>query len=71
MKVEVNEKAKTVEIVYPCLMISDQGKIVLFIRNGEGTALNDARWTYIGEFNKGWDMDNFKPFHGTITLSNE
>jgi len=71
MKVEVNEKAKREEDEYPCLMIEYSGMIVLFSGYSIGTVLNETHGWKPGEFSDGWDMDCFKPFHGTITLSNE
>jgi hypothetical protein len=70
----VEEKKKDEEIKYPCLMKSNySGNIVLFIESEKGICLN--KWDFkISFFDKEffmWDMRNFKPFNGTISLSND
>jgi len=71
MKVEVNVKEMNDKMDYPCLMISDFGKIVFFTKECTGTVVNNTDFCRIGDFSDGWNMRVFKPFHGTITLSNE
>ena len=71
MKVTVNEKEQK-EITYPCLMQSKYNElIVLFHNEGNGIVVRPNK-----DFNErsdlsGWNMENFKPFHGTITLQND
>jgi len=74
MKVEVNEKEKTVEIEYPRLMkTTHRGNlIVLFTGKSDGIVVCPHPEYELFEFKKDWwDMDCFEPFYGTITLINE
>ena len=70
MKVEINNKEQNTEIKFPCLMISEKGNLVFMTEIGHGFALKHTKKD-IGYFSDLWDMDNFKPFNGSITLSNE
>ena len=72
MKVEVNENKVEQEQKFPCLMKSDYGSIILAFEikpNGHirGCYLNNYDPTYPDEFR----LSAFKPFNGTITLSND
>jgi len=71
MKIEIeNNKAK--EIEYPCLMISDYDRIVLFTEPSKGVLLQDPSFYYkIYNTDVDWVMSNFTTFKGTITLSND
>jgi len=61
---------------YPCLKISvDTGNVVLFTGVDTGTLVsigNDSspKDYSIGEYGKGWTEGKFKPFTGTVELSN-
>lgn len=73
------------DIVFPCLLISYKGSVVLALKRsakgGEfcGTCVvpsaksNDHNISndYLGEFSDQWRIDSFKPFTGTIELSNK
>lgn len=66
MKVEVKEK----EVKYPCLMINeDMNIIVLFTSRDCGVSVNHPD-DYL-KYSEHWDTDVFKPFNGTVTLSND
>jgi len=72
MKVEVNKVEKSDGIEFPLLMISSDGSIILafeFNENGNinGAYLNDSDSCFQDEF----VLEAFKPFNGTITLSND
>jgi len=59
---------------YPCLMKSTTtGSVVLFAAEGTGTCIHVGAEddTFLGEYSDEWDMVRFKPFDGTITLSND
>jgi len=71
MKAVINEKETPVK--YPCLKVSkNTGNIVLFIGEKTGivvSAHNDM-WE-IGEYSVGFAENDFTPFTGSITLSND
>ena len=70
MKIEITEKKKKME--YPWIGIGCNGTIVLFIDDKKGIVLNNTNSEYrIGEYSNCWNMDFFKPFTGTIALSND
>ena len=59
---------------YPCLKESaiDKGKIVvLFSEEGNGLVVysKGSIWR-VGEYCSRWSMETFRPFNGTIELSN-
>jgi uncharacterized pyridoxamine 5'-phosphate oxidase family protein len=75
MKIEINNKEQNTEIKFPCLMISNDGKaVIVATKEGdrptriEGFALKDKEGVH---FCTKWMKENFKPFNGSITLSNE
>ena len=69
MRVEV--KKDTIKpIEYPCLMINQDDVIVLFRNRSKGTIVSSDNFQ-IGSFFADWDMNDFKPFNGEITLSNK
>jgi hypothetical protein len=71
MKVTVSEKEQK-EITYPCLMQSKYNElIVLFHSEGRGMVVRPNKDFNESSDIRGWNMDNFKPFHGTITLQND
>ena len=57
---------------YPCLKISEIGNIVLFSEPNAGTLLYPKPGsTYeVGHHTAGWRSEDFRPYHGTITLEN-
>lgn len=61
------------EISYPCLMESHSGRIVLFMAASAGILLKQGANTDPdrGYYSKTWNMDNYEPFNGTITLKNK
>ena len=72
MKVTVKENKVEQETKFPCLMISKESeRIVLFEEDGRGTLLVDISGIYTLGSSSGWVMQGFKPFNGTIELSNE
>ncbi len=74
MKSEIleKEKAQEPEIVYPCLMVSNIGNIVLFSQAHTGTLVRADRQTKsLGYVSTGWAMGDFKPFTNKIVLSND
>jgi len=75
MKVEINEKKTQGEVKYPCLMKynnTDIGHIILFINRTEGVVIEAKRsgWL-VGDYATDLSISQFKPFNGTITLSND
>ena len=74
MKVTVKEKSS--EIEYPCLMVTKKGEIVLFYAYKEGTCIahldtGELPDWQLGEYSDTCIMRWFKPFTGSVTLSNE
>jgi hypothetical protein len=73
MKIEINNKEQNTDIKFPCLMISDNENTVIIATekksdNLHGFALKSGFGIH---FSKDWDMSVFKPFNGSITLSNK
>jgi len=57
---------------FPCLMISDNGSIVLMSMQCRGTLLVDPKQNgCIGRYAESWNMDVFNPFEGELILSNK
>ena len=73
MKAVINEKETPVKDEYPCLKVSkNTGNIVLFIASKTGvvvSVVNDF-WE-LGEYSDGFAENDFTPFTGSITLSND
>lgn len=71
MKSTYKQKPKQAE--WPKTMIADKGLIVLFQARGCGVVLyNSTDESYqIGYHSNGWCMEEFKDFHGTITIDVE
>jgi hypothetical protein len=74
MKVEVNESKSEKDIEFPCLMKFEE-TIILATEYGcqgiEGFCLKKGKsFKEVGDFHDSWTID-FKPFKGTITLSND
>jgi hypothetical protein len=70
MKVTVSEPKAGIK--YPCLMIGSRtGVIVLFNNYGEGTVVNETEYHDTGYASEDWDMSQFTPYNGTVTLQND
>lgn len=71
MKVTVKEVKK--ERKYPYIGIHEihMGLIVLFSKQNKGTVLQPDKSYSIGEYSHTWVESNFKPFEGTVELSND
>ncbi len=71
VKVTVDSKQVRAKSGYPCLKITNQGRIVLFTKEGTGVALvnGEVGHTPLGDYKEGWAEDSFKLFRGKITLS--
>ena len=69
MKSVIRENHKK-EIEYPCLMINNTGLIVFFNKKEHGLTMNHNNYYNIGHYSDVWCMEVFKPFNGTIELSN-
>ena len=75
MKSTINLKNKKFAFNFPCLIKSlDTGNIVLLINNKNGIVVfigeGNAIWG-VGDFVKDLKLENFTPFNGTVTLSND
>lgn len=66
----VKAEYKLIELRYPFLMKSETGEIVFFVSDKCGFQLNETE-TFQQGYSDDWIMSDFKPFPGTITLSNE
>ena len=61
-------------IEYPCLRFDpSDGEVVLFTEESEGTTVHGGTRLIdrSGHYSDDWDMSLFKPFNGTITLTNQ
>lgn len=65
------------DITYPCLRISERGRVVLFIAPSTGTlialssdGMSDGNRS-VGEYSSSWLMSSFTPLNGTVELSND
>ena len=76
MKVIVNKDSKAGNVKYPCLMIAEDGDILLATKEDDvcltGTIIvREDDELNIGHCCTGWAKSAFKPFNGSITLSND
>lgn len=78
MKVKINEQnEKKEQVTYPCLMESDAGTVIIALgvshRGIRGVVLKDQEPLKkdIGYYSETYNVLSFKPFKGTITLSND
>ena len=72
--IKVIEDKQEEKLDYPLLMISPNNLIVRMESHGSGTVVyegNDKKYWPLGYKSLDWAMDEFKPFHGTIELSNK
>ena len=58
---------------YPCLMVGSYGLIVLFLKAEFGMVLQKGTHRHYEsfEYRTDWNMDVFKPYTGSLTLSNQ
>lgn len=61
------------EIEYPCLMEAenDSDLVVLFESEKKGTVMHPSHYHHLNEIRDDWVMESFRPFNGTIELSND
>ena len=71
MRFEVNEKPSAPTIKYPCLMRTRDGLIVLVVARGSGTVVKPTTEYEPGYYSDAWNTDDFTPFTGSVTLSND
>ena len=65
---ELEEKQPT----YPCMMRSGESTlIVLFDCWRCGTVISAIDRYSLGTVSRNWDMAQFKPFHGSVTLESD
>ena len=71
IKSVVNEvKTELKERSYPWLGEGDNGLIVLFTQKKKGVVIVGSPLYVVGYQVSSWIMDTFKPFTGSVTLSN-
>jgi len=71
MNSKVIETKKEIEIEYPCVMRSEQNRLVLFWQDGYGMVVgNPSKTQPLGHYSTNWGMCCFTPFEGTVELSN-
>jgi len=64
--------AKTSEIKYPILMDDGRNLVVFFTKDSTGTVLSNRNGFWqLGATHSNWNMDVFKPYRGTVVLSND
>lgn len=68
MKITIDETPAAPRIEYPCLMVSDDGAVVLFTEPEIGFAVKHAGGLH---YDTCWAMRCFTPFTGSVTLSND
>jgi len=67
MKTEIIERNN----VYPCLMKSKSGLIILFTEEEIGTVIIGNNTYKSGEFRDGWIMSRFHKFEGKLIIEND
>lgn len=68
MKSTKTDKPSDVE--YPCLMMGNNGRVVLFTDRKIGTSIAIDDYGDLGEYSTNWDMQYFAPYTGKVTLEN-
>lgn len=71
---KAQRSCRPAESEYPCLKVSVAGRIVLFISKETGVIVgwdNPPHEVKIGAFSKDWAETEFKPFTGTVTITQE
>lgn len=77
MKVEVNENKKEQEIEFPCLVIhkdNEEGNLILWRVNKDLCLIieSSGEWSFTQfKSDNNWNWEEFIPFKGSITLSND
>ena len=71
MKTEIIERKDENESMYPCLMQSFSGIVVLFTEEKVGIVIVGNDFYSTGEFKKNWIMNNFHKFEGKLILEND
>jgi len=71
MKAEIIKKECENKSVYPCLMQSFSGIVVLFTEKKVGIVIVGNDFYSTGEFKKNWIMDNFHKFEGRLIIEND
>ena len=68
-----SEQPKVVEWKFPCLGVTEDEEIVIFVEKKRGVSFSNNGFLYVGEYSERWDMSEFKPLPSTesITLSND
>lgn len=69
MKTTIIPEETKKELPFPKLMIGNNEEIVFFIKPQEGMVLKNKNH-FLGYYSAIWDMDKFKDFYGSITMSN-
>lgn len=64
MKINIKDNSTSTEIKYPCLMVSDD-MVYYFVNENTGVNLSEGLWS------NNYTVSKFKPFTGTIELSND
>ena len=71
INVTINEEVPE-EYKYPCLKISSLGTVVLFTAPKIGVSVAESKiHGHVGTYLEEWREENFKPFHGSVTLVNK
>ncbi len=67
------KKEKIKEIKYPCLMVAEDGEVVLFKKESTGTTIHQTLGGLLGLgfYTNLWDMGKFKPHNGDIIINND
>ena len=67
-----HKKIDRPSVTFPWIGVSEGGRVVLFVSETKGLCLvnNDGPGVERGEFWDGFDVEKFRPFDGTVELSN-
>ena len=72
MKIEIKEAEQKEEIEYPIVMESTDSDLTIFFTvPNKGFVLIEGDNCKLGDYSEGWAMDEFKPFKGTITITQD
>ena len=72
MKIDVEVKEKTGnEAFYPALMQAPDGLIVLFWEHKKGTVISPVSPHDLASYRDDWVMTFFRPYHGSVKLTQE
>jgi hypothetical protein len=65
------EEVKASKIKYPILMDDGRNLVVLFTKDSTGTVLSSRNGFWqLGTPYANWNIDVFRPYRGTVVLSN-